>query len=98
MSDFSFNEQSPASSQTDISASMDGVSRRSQDAANPNRSSGQQDPINFNKQQMLAKIHELPQVRHQLVDNIRKQLDSRTYETPDKLDSAVDTLVEWMVD
>ncbi len=44
--------------------------------------------------QMLGKLRELPDVRQDLVDRVRAEIASGTYETPDKVDAAVDALLE----
>ena len=42
----------------------------------------------------LSRYSELPQVRTELVDKIRNQIQSGTYETPAKWDQALNNLVE----
>jgi len=44
--------------------------------------------------QLLSKINELPDVRQGLVDRVRAEIESGNYETPEKLDAAVDRLIE----
>ena len=43
--------------------------------------------------QMLDGIGRLPEIRHERVEEIRRQLAEGTYETPDKLDKALDNLL-----
>jgi len=43
---------------------------------------------------MLAKMAELPDVRHDLVDRVKHEIEAGTYETPDKLDAALDELAQ----
>jgi hypothetical protein len=42
----------------------------------------------------LGRYSELPQVRTELVDKIRNQIKTGTYETPAKWDQALDNLIE----
>lgn len=44
--------------------------------------------------QLLAKLSDLPDVRKDLVDRVRAEIASGDYETPEKLDAAVDGLIE----
>ncbi|MCC6681363.1 MAG: flagellar biosynthesis anti-sigma factor FlgM [Phycisphaeraceae bacterium] len=43
--------------------------------------------------QMLSKIADLPDVRTDLVNQVRSQIAAGTYETPEKLNSAIDALL-----
>ncbi len=43
--------------------------------------------------QMLSKIADLPDVRTDLVNQVRRQIAAGTYETPEKLNSAIDALL-----
>lgn len=43
--------------------------------------------------QLLSKIAELPDVRESLVVRVRSELAAGTYETPDKLEAAIDALL-----
>lgn len=42
----------------------------------------------------LSKLRQMPEVRDELVNRVRSELASGTYETPDKIDGAVDGLAE----
>jgi len=44
--------------------------------------------------QMLDGIARLPEIRHEKVAEIRRQIDAGTYETPEKLDMALDRLLD----
>lgn len=44
--------------------------------------------------QLLSRIHELPDMRQDLIDRIREQIQSGTYETPEKIEQAIQKLVE----
>jgi negative regulator of flagellin synthesis FlgM len=44
--------------------------------------------------QMLDGIGRLPEIRHERVDEIRRQLAAGTYETPEKLELALDRLLD----
>ena len=43
---------------------------------------------------LLAKLSELPDVRRDVVDRVRTQIEAGTYESPEKLDAAVESLAE----
>lgn len=52
------------------------------------------DSVEFSKTaQLLSKLAELPDVRQELVDRVRSQISSGTYETPEKLDAAIENLL-----
>ena len=44
--------------------------------------------------QYLSKLQSLPDVRQGLVDQVRGQIASGTYQTPQKLDTAIDNMAE----
>ena len=44
--------------------------------------------------QLLSKIHELPDMRQDLIARVREQIQNGTYETPEKLEVAVQKLLE----
>lgn len=44
--------------------------------------------------QMLDNISQIPDIRHERVEEIRQQIASGTYETPEKLELALDRLMD----
>lgn len=42
---------------------------------------------------MLSKLRSLPPIRQELVDRVRDEISRGVYETPDKIDAAVNELV-----
>ena len=44
--------------------------------------------------QLLSKLAELPDVRQDLIDRVRAEIAAGTYETPEKLEIAIDKLIE----
>jgi negative regulator of flagellin synthesis FlgM len=44
--------------------------------------------------QMLDGISRLPEIRHEKVEEIRRQIVNGTYETPEKLEMALDRLID----
>jgi len=44
-------------------------------------------------QKLLAKLAQLPDVREELVQRVRSEIDEGTYETPERLDKAVENLM-----
>jgi negative regulator of flagellin synthesis FlgM len=70
------------------------TSRLSQPQA-PNQSGAIQDELQISEAgQMLDKVHQLPDVRHARVDQIRAQIAEGTYETDDKLELAIGRLLD----
>lgn len=47
-----------------------------------------------NTAQLLSKLRGLPEVRQDLVDRVRASLADGTYETEDKTDAAIESLLE----
>lgn len=43
---------------------------------------------------LLSKLQELPEVRQELVDRVRGQIETGVYESPEKINTAVDGLLE----
>lgn len=43
--------------------------------------------------QLLHKLHELPEVRADLIEKIRAQIESSAYETTERIEGAIDALV-----
>jgi negative regulator of flagellin synthesis FlgM len=63
--------------------------------AEPSYSSPVQDEVNISDAARLTEqVHDLPEIRQDLVDRIRAQIASGTYETSDKLDMAVEHLLD----
>lgn len=44
--------------------------------------------------QMLDGISRLPEIRHERVEEVRRQIAEGTYETPDKIELALDRLLD----
>jgi len=42
----------------------------------------------------LGKLRELPPIREGLVEAVKAEIDAETYETPERIDKAVDALVD----
>ena len=42
----------------------------------------------------LSRTRDLPDVRQDLVDHVKAQIEAGTYDTPDRLDAAIDNLLE----
>lgn len=63
-------------------------------AASPGPGRGR-DQVELSQQsQLLSKLAELPDVRQDLVDHVRSQIAAGTYETPEKVDAAVNALAQ----
>ena len=46
---------------------------------------------------MLEGIDRLPEIRHEKVEEIRRQIASGVYETPEKLELALDRLIDELI-
>jgi len=47
--------------------------------------------------QMLDGISQLPEIRHEKVEEIRRQIAAGSYETPEKLELALDRMLDEMM-
>ena len=47
-----------------------------------------------NTAQLLNKLRELPDVRQDMIDRIRAELAAGTYDTPEKMDAALEKLLD----
>jgi anti-sigma28 factor (negative regulator of flagellin synthesis) len=53
------------------------------------------DRIDFSEQaQMLEKIHDLPEIRQELVDSVKDAIANDTYLTDTKINAAIELLIE----
>ncbi len=53
------------------------------------------DSVEFSKaSQLLAQLDQLPDVRTDLVSRVKSEIANGTYETPDKLDKAIESLAQ----
>ena len=63
--------------------------------AAPTSSPQIQDELSISDAARLAEqVRQMPEVRQELVDRVRAQIASGTYDTPDKLDLAVERLLD----
>ena len=46
---------------------------------------------------LAAKVHQVPEVRADLVARVKNEIEAGTYETPERLDAAVEKLLEDVV-
>jgi negative regulator of flagellin synthesis FlgM len=70
------------------------VSRAAQPAA-PAESPAIRDEVNISDAaRLVEQVHQAPEIRQDRVDAIRAQIASGTYETPDKLNVAVENLLD----
>ncbi len=81
---------------------IDGVSRvdathatqATQDSAPTSGVTGSDEVTISQEAQLLSRIHDLPDVRQDVVDRVRAEIAGGTYETPDKIDVAVSRLLD----
>ena len=48
--------------------------------------------------QLLSKISDLPDVRQDVIDRVRAEIEAGTYETPERLDKAAEALAQELQD
>lgn len=73
--------------------------RVSRDSGNSPVATRGTDRVEFSSAaQLLSRLHELPDVRQELIDRVRAEIASGQYETPDKIDAALDGLLEDLQD
>ena len=69
--------------------------RQSRPVGGPAEAPRSADRAEFSKAaQLLSKLAELPDVRQDLIDQVRAEITAGTYETPEKLDQAIEKLME----
>ena len=69
--------------------------RQTRPAGGPAAAPRSADRAEFSKAaQLLSKLAELPDVRQDLIDRVRAEIAAGTYETPEKIDQAIEKLVE----
>jgi anti-sigma28 factor (negative regulator of flagellin synthesis) len=52
------------------------------------------DRVEFSRAaQLLGKLHDLPDIREDLVERVRGEIAAGTYETPEKIDAAIESLL-----
>ncbi|MFI4897329.1 MAG: flagellar biosynthesis anti-sigma factor FlgM [Phycisphaerales bacterium JB059] len=74
-----------------------GISRRAGDEgspAGPARRGGVDRVEVSDAARYLAKLRDLPAVRQDLVDRVRGEIEAGVYESPEKIEKAIDELVE----
>ena len=79
----------------------DGISRRAGDEgvapAGPARRGGVDRVEVSDTARYLAKLRDLPAVRQDLVDRVRGEIEAGVYESPEKIEQAIDELVEDLI-
>ncbi len=69
--------------------------RRSENAVvQPAASRGGDEVELSSRARLLSKLKDLPDVRQDLVDQVRSEIEAGTYETPEKVDAAVEALLQ----
>jgi negative regulator of flagellin synthesis FlgM len=76
-------------------ASYTPANRLSRPASSPTGPSRQADQIDVSDTaKLLSKLSDQPDIRQELVDRVRAEIAAGTYETPEKLDAAVEGLAQ----
>ncbi|MFP4145727.1 MAG: flagellar biosynthesis anti-sigma factor FlgM [Phycisphaeraceae bacterium] len=69
------------------------AARAYQNTPRPER--GGQDQVDFSSEaQLLSRLKNMSTVRHDLVDRVKAEIQAGTYETPEKLESAVEAMLD----
>ena len=78
------------------SGAYQAVGRRSVSSDGSASASGRSsDSVQFSSAaQLLSKLHELPETRKDLIDRIRAEIKSGTYDTDEKLNAALDGAID----
>ena len=63
-------------------------------AGRPAGASGADQVELSDRARLLSKLQETPEIRAGLVNQIKAEIEQGTYETPDKIDSAADNLLD----
>ncbi len=64
------------------------------DAGSARRSGGGDQVQVSDMARYLARLRQVPDIREELVQEIRGQIESGAYDTPEKVDAAIDALVQ----
>ena len=76
-------------------ATLDGIAKNIRPDTPAPAQSRQNDRVELSNQaRLLSKIKELPDIREGLVNDVRAEIAAGTYETPERLDAAIDALVD----
>jgi len=76
-------------------ATLDPQTRSSRTQTQADTTSRGEDQVELsNTAQLLSKIGELPDVREELVDRVKASIADGTYESDDKTDAAIDSLLD----
>ena len=92
--EFAMSDSIPPVSQSRIASALPAIGRTSY--AQPTRSTPGRgsDSVEFSRTaQLLSKLAELPDVRQGLIDRVKSEIASGNYETPEKIDAAVNGLL-----
>ena len=75
------------------------AARRAAEASDTADSTRPADSVELSQTaQLLAKLAELPDVREDLVQRVRAEIAAGTYETDEKIDAALEALIEDLSD
>ena len=76
-------------------AALNGQSRAAKLGAAPAAATRGSDSVELSSQaRLLSKLKELPDIREGLVNSVRAQIDAGQYETDERLDTAINGLIE----
>lgn len=76
-------------------ATLNGTSRNGRVESTTTTATRGSDSVELSSQaRLLSKLKELPDIREGLVNSVRAQIDAGQYETDERLDSAINGLIE----
>ncbi len=64
------------------------------DAQSPRRAGGGDQVEVSDMSRYLARLRQVPEIREELVQEIRGQIESGAYDTPEKIESAIDAMLQ----
>lgn len=71
------------------------IPRSYQGSAAPTAAGRRNDAVELSDTaRLLSKLNELPEIRQELVDRVKDEIANGTYETPEKLDAAVQGMLD----
>ncbi|MFA9476855.1 flagellar biosynthesis anti-sigma factor FlgM [Phycisphaerales bacterium AB-hyl4] len=66
-----------------------------QNSAAPAAQARRNDQVEFSDTaRLLSKLNEMPEIRQELVDRVKQEIADGSYETPEKIEVAVDAMLE----
>ena len=79
-------------------AALNGLTKKVRAEQPSDRPDRQADSVELSQQaRLLSKLQELPDIREGLVNSVKAEIQAGTYETAERLDAAINSLLEDLV-